>query len=61
MVKYTEKKDKAADKALMLGLNKKDKAKFKKADEAHEAKKTPKTMAEDKKIDKKIIKKIKKK
>jgi hypothetical protein len=37
------------------------KAKFEKADKAHGAKMKPKTMAEERKIDAKIIKKIKKK
>ena len=60
--KYTEAKDKKKD-AVMLrkaGLtDKEEKKAFKKADEAHGKAKKPKTMAEDKKIDAKIIKGIK--
>lgn len=60
--KYTESKDKKKDAAMTkkAGFDKDEKAKFEKADKAHAAKKKPKTMAEDKKIDAKIIKKIKK-
>ena len=58
---YTESKDKKKDAAMTKGMNPAQKAKFEKADKAHAAKKKPKTMAEDKKIDAKIIKKIKKK
>ena len=59
--KYTESKDKKKDAKMMkkAGFDKDEKAKFEKADKAHGAKKKPKTMAEDKKIDSKIIKKIK--
>lgn len=60
--KYTESKDKKKDAAMLkkAGLTEKDEKKaFKKADDAHGAKKKPKTMAEDKKIDAKIIKGIK--
>jgi hypothetical protein len=60
--KYTEAKDKKKDAAMLrkAGLTEKDEKKaFKKADDAHGAKKKPKTMAEDKKIDAKIIKGIK--
>jgi len=60
--KYTEAKDTKKDAAMLkkAGLTEKDeKAKFKKADAAHAAKGKPKTMAEDKKIDAKIIKGIK--
>lgn len=60
--KYTEKKDKPKDAAMLrkAGLtDKEDKAKFEKMDKAHAAKGKPKTMAEDKKIDAKIISKIK--
>ena len=60
--KYTEKKDKPKDAAMLrkAGLtDKEDKAKFEKMDKAHAAKGKPKTMAEDKKIDAGIIKKIK--
>lgn len=59
--KYTEAKDKKKDAAMTKGLSPAQKAKFEKADKAHGAKKKPKTMAEDKKIDAAIIKKIKKK
>lgn len=56
MAKYSEKKDKAVDAKRMKGMTTKQKAAFKKADKAH---KKPKTMAEDAKLDKKIINKIK--
>ena len=59
--KYTESKDKKKDAKMTKGMTPAQKAKFEKADKAHGAKKKPKTMAEDKKIDAKIIKKIKKK
>ena len=57
--KYTESKDKKKDAKMMkkAGFDKDEKAKFEKADKKH---KKPKTMAEDKKMDSKIIKKIKK-
>jgi hypothetical protein len=62
--KYTEAKDKKKD-AVMLrkaGLTSKEEKKaFEKADEAHGKAKKPRTIAEDKKIDAKIIKGIKKK
>ena len=58
--KYTEEKDKKKDAKMTKGLSPKEKAEFKKKDEAHGAKKKPKTMQEDKKIDAKIIKGIKK-
>ena len=59
--KYTEDKDKKKDTMMLkkAGFDKDEKAKFEKADKAH-GKKKPKTMAEDKKIDAKIIKKVKK-
>lgn len=59
--KYTEKKDKVKDAAMLrkAGLDKDEKAKFEKMDKAHAAKGKPKTMQQDKKIDSKIIKKIK--
>ena len=59
--KYTEAKDKKKDAKMTKGMSPAQKAKFEKADNAHGKKKKPKTMAEDKKIDAKIIKKIKKK
>lgn len=60
--KYTEAKDKKKDAKMLkkAGFDKDEKAQFEKADKAHAKKKKPKTMAEDKKIDAKIIKKIKK-
>jgi hypothetical protein len=60
--KYTESKDKKKDAKMLkkAGLDKDEKKKFEKADKAHGKKKKPKTMAEDKKIDAKIISKIKK-
>lgn len=60
--KYTESKDKKKDAAMLkkAGFDKDEKAKFEKMDKAHGKKKKPKTMQEDKKIDAKIIKKIKK-
>lgn len=60
--KYTESKDKKKDAAMLkkAGFDKDEKAKFEKADKAHGKKKKPKTMQEDKKIDAKIIRKLKK-
>ena len=61
--KYTKSKDEKMDAHLLrkAGINEKDdKAKFEKMDTAHGKKKKPKTIAEDKKIDTKIISKIKK-
>jgi hypothetical protein len=57
--KYTESKDEKKDKAMTKGMSPKEKAEFKKKDEAHGNKKKPKTMKEDKKMDAKIIKGIK--
>lgn len=59
---YSEAKDKMKDARMLekAGFDKDEKKKFKKADKAHAKKKKPKTMAEDKEIDAKIIKKIKK-
>jgi hypothetical protein len=54
--KYTESKDKKKDAAMTKGMSPAQKAKFEKADKEH---KKPKTMAEDKKMDAKIIKKLK--
>ena len=54
--KYTEAKDKKKDAKMTKGMTPAQKAKFEKADKEH---KKPKTMAEDKKMDAKIIKKIK--
>lgn len=61
--KYTESKDKKKDAAMLkkAGLDKDERKEFEKKDKAHAAKKKPKTMAEDKKIDAKIIKGLKSK
>jgi len=59
--KYTEKSDKKMDDYLTRKLDPEQKKKFEKADKAHGAKKKPKTLQEDLKADKKIIKKITKK
>ena len=61
--KYTESKDKKKDAKMLkkAGLDKDEREEFEKKDKAHGKKKKPKTMAEDKKIDAKIIKGIKKK
>lgn len=57
--KYTESKDKKKDAAMTRGLTAAEKREFEKKDRAHGAKKKPKTMAEDRKIDAKIISGIK--
>ena len=59
--KYTEAKDAKKDAAMekKAGLTAAEKRKFEKADKAHGAKKKPRTMKEDAKIDAKIIKSIK--
>lgn len=57
--KYTESKDKKKDAAMTKGLTSAEKKEFEKKDKAHAAKSKPKTMAQDKKIDAKIIKGIK--
>lgn len=60
--KYTKSKDEKMDARLMkkAGLtDKEEKAKFEKADKAHGKKKKPATIAEDRKKDDAIIKKIK--
>ena len=57
--KYTEKQDKTKDARMTRGLTPAEKKEFEKKDKAHGAKKKPKTMEEDKKIDAKIIKGIK--
>jgi hypothetical protein len=56
--KYTKAKDEKKDAKMTKGMTPSQKAKFEKADKQH---KKPKTMAEDKKMDARIIKKIKKK
>jgi hypothetical protein len=58
--KYTEEKDKKKDAKMTKTLTPAEKREFEKKDKAHGDKKKPKTMAEDKKIDAKIIKGIKK-
>jgi hypothetical protein len=59
--KYTEAKDKKKDAAMEKAakLTPAERKKFTKMDEAHAAKKKPKTMAEDRKKDAKIISRIK--
>jgi len=57
--KYTSGKDKTKDEAMTKNLTPEQKKRFEKMDKAHGDKKKPKTMKEDKKIDAKIIKKIK--
>ena len=57
--KYTESKDKKKDAAMTKSLTAAEKREFEKKDKAHGAKAKPKTMAQDKKIDAKIIKGIK--
>lgn len=59
--KYTESKDKKKDAAMLrkAGLDKEERKEFEKKDKAHGDKKKPRTMAEDKKIDAKIISGIK--
>jgi hypothetical protein len=58
MAKYTEKSDKKQDAKDMKGMTPKQKAAFHKADDKH---RKPKSQEDDAKMDKKIIKKIKKK
>lgn len=59
--KYTKSKDEKMDARLMkrAKLDKEEKEKFEKMDTAHGKKKKPKTIAEDRKKDDSIIKKIK--
>ena len=61
--KYTKKSDEKMDAYLTkkAGLDKEEKKEFEKKDKAHGNKKKPKTLQEDVKVDKKIIKGIKKK
>jgi hypothetical protein len=54
--KFTESKDKKKDEAMTKGLTPAEKKKFEAMDKKHSK---PKTMAEDKKKDASIIKKIK--
>lgn len=58
--KYTEAKDKKKDAAMTKNLTPEQKKRFEKADKAHGDKKKPTSMKEDKKIDAKIIARIKK-
>jgi hypothetical protein len=58
--KYTEAKDKKKDAQMTKGLTAAEKREFEKKDKAHGEKKKPLTMQQDKKIDAKIIKSIKK-
>jgi hypothetical protein len=57
--KYTESKDAKKDAFMTKNLTPEQKKRFEKMDKAHGDKKKPKTMKEDKKIDAKIIKKVK--
>lgn len=59
--KYTKSSDAKMDSYLTRKLDPDQKKKFEKADTAHGKKKKPKTLQEDAKIDKKIIKGIEKK
>lgn len=56
---YNEKNDKKQDSKTTKGLDKEDKAKFKKMDDAHGKRNKPETQTADRKIDEKIVKKIK--
>lgn len=56
---YTEAKDKKKDAVMLKGMTAAEKREFEKKDKAHGEKKKPKTMAEDRKIDAKIIASIK--
>ena len=58
---YTKPKDEKKDKAMLkkAGLDKEQKEEFEKKDKAHGKKKKPATIAEDRKKDDAIIKKIK--
>lgn len=56
--KYSEKKDKIKDRKMMKGMTPKQKAAFRKLDDKH---KKVKTMEADAKIDRKLIKQVKKK
>ena len=57
--KYTKKSDEKMDSYLTRKLDKEEKEEFEKKDKAHGHKKKPKTLQEDVKIDRKIIKGIK--
>lgn len=59
MAKYTKEADEKKDAKMTKGMSKKEKAEFEQKDKAHGKKKKPKTLEEDRKIDSKIIAKIK--
>lgn len=56
---YNEKNDKKQDAKTTKGLDKEEKSKFKKMDDAHGKRNKPETQTADRKIDEKIVKKIK--
>lgn len=56
---YNEKNDKKQDAKTTKGLDKEELAKFRKADEAHGKRNKPETQHADRKIDERIVKKIK--
>jgi hypothetical protein len=56
---YNEKNDKKQDAKTLKGLDKEERAKFKKMDDAHGKRNKPETQTADRKIDEKIVKKIK--
>lgn len=58
---YNEKNDKKQDAKTTKGLDKEEKAAFKKADDAHGKRNKPESQTADRKIDEKIVKKIKNK
>lgn len=57
---YNDKNDKKQDKETTKGLDKEEKAKFKKMDDAHGKKNKPESQTADRNIDEGIVKKIKK-
>ena len=57
--KYTKKSDDRMDAYLTRKLDKEEKEEFEKKDKAHGAKKKPKTLQEDAKVDRRIIREIK--
>ena len=56
---YNEKNDKKQDAQTTKGLDKEEKAKFKKMDDAHGKRNKPESQTADRKIDEGIVKKIK--
>ena len=56
---YNEKNDSKQDAKTTKGLDKEQKAKFEKMDKAHGKKNKPETQTADRKIDERIVKKIK--